>query len=242
MGTVAQGSLQLQTQFVQNDLSLYDDELTATMLTEPEQIQVFANWTSWYTKYGIPAVLDFYNYFRLGSAPLGIAPYTMITQLETAAPEIEGRWVIAPIPGTEQEDGSIDHTVVGGVTGCAITKLSNNPENAWKFLKWWTDSNTQIKYSNSLESVLGELGRVAVSNSDAFTQQLWSMDVIDTLLSTRHSVTCLPEIPGGYYVPRGIYQAFWSVNEQGDSPEDSLLKWGTIVDTEIARKIAEYAN
>lgn len=242
MGTVAQGSTQLQTQFVQNGLSLYNEDLTATTLTEPAQIQVFSKWTDWYTKYGIPAVLDFYNYFRLGSAPLGIAPYTLITQLETTAPEIEGRWTIAPIPGTMQADGSVDHTVIGGVTGCAITKLSQNPENAWKFLKWWTDANTQLKYSNGLESVLGELGRVAVANSDAFAQQHWDADLIGILKSVREDVTCLPELPGGYYIPRGIYQAFWSVNEQGDSPEDSLLKWGTIVDKEIARKIEEYSN
>lgn len=230
------------TMLIQKSLSLYNEELNASTLTNVDEIQTFVDWSELYTKYKFQEITNFYNRFRIGSAPLGIAPYTVYTELKAAAPEIDGRWTVSVIPGTEDENGNINHSSAGSGAGCAITKLSKNPKNAWEFLKWWTSSEVQLKYSNTLESVLGPLGRVATANVEAFSQMDWDVEMYDSILEQYNSTVEIPEIPGGYYTARGIDQAFWNVTELGKDPTEMLTKWGEIVNTEIARKISEYSN
>ncbi|MBR2337943.1 MAG: extracellular solute-binding protein [Clostridia bacterium] len=230
------------TLLLQEGLELFRDDLSASLLTNTEQIQVFERWTSWYTEYKIPTTMDFYNRFRIGSAPLGIASYTLYNQIKIAAPELEGRWEITPIPGVRQEDGSINRYVAGSGTGCGITKLAANPDNAWTFLKWWTSANTQVQYSNRLESLLGSVGRVAVANVDALDDLGWDKESLAVLREQQAFVKEMREVPGSYYVSRGIDQGFWNVVEQNANPTDTMLKWGAIVDTEIRRKTNEYKN
>lgn len=97
---------------------------------------------------------DFYNRFRAGTMPLGLAPYSLYLTLYQAAPEIEGRWGVANVPAFPA-----GAAVAGSGTGCAIIEKSDHHEAAWEFLKWWTSAETQIRYSRNLESILGMLGR-----------------------------------------------------------------------------------
>lgn len=229
------------TLLLQNGLSLYNKDLTASTLKEEAQIKVFSEWVELYTKYKMPKTMDFYNRFRLGTAPLGIAAYSLYTQLKVAAPEIEGRWSVALVPGVKQEDGSINRLVAGSGTGCSITKLSKNPDKAWEFLKWWTSAETQLKYSENLESVLGYVGRVSTSNIEALENMSWDEEMLETMKTQLDSVVQIPELPGGYYTARGIDQAFWNVVEQNKNPTDMMLEWGEIVNREITRKQREYS-
>ncbi len=230
------------TVLLQNGLSLYNDELNESTLTKPEQLKMFTEWCEWYTKYKIPTVMDFYNRFRIGSAPIGIATYTLATQIKATAPEIDGNWTVARLPGVERGDGTVNYVSAGAGTGCAITKLSQNKEAAWKFLKWWTSAETQVEFSNNLESYIGPLGRVATSNIEAFDDMGWDAELLPAIKDQQANVQEIPEIPGGYYTARGIDQAFWNVIEQNKKPKDMLTEWGDIVNKEIKRKQAEYSN
>jgi len=228
------------TMLLQNGLGLYNEQLDQSTLTYEPQIGVFTQWAELYTKYKVPVTMDFYNRFRIGSAPLGIAPYTLYTQLKAAAPEIEDRWTVSLIPGTVDENGNINRNSAGSGAGCSITKLSDNPQNAWKFLKWWTQTETQLKYSQSLESLLGPLGRVASANIEALKNMVWDEEMLAILNKEMDTVIQIPEVPGGYYTARGIDQAFWNVVEQNENPTDMLLEWGKVVDGEIKRKRLEF--
>ena len=235
------GGLNLFSTFlIQNGLSLYNEKGDACALSETPQIQTFVGWTDLYTKYKFQEITNFFNRFRLGSAPLGISTYTLYTQLKAAAPEIDGRWEIAMLPGTVGEDGSVDHSSAGWGTACSITKLSKQPEKAWKFLKWWTSAETQLKYSNMLESVLGPLGRVATANKDAFARMDWDAKMYSVLAEQSRQTVEIPEVPGGYYTARGIDQAFWNVTEAGKNPTEMIKKWSGVINTEISRKLNEY--
>lgn len=231
------------TMLLQNGLSLYNEEEGITRLTESEQIRCFISYTDWFTKYKLPKTMDsFFNRFRIGSTPMGISDFTMLTQLETAAPEIDGRWAVLPLPGTLGEDGVVSQLSAGAGTGCAITRLSKSPDNAWRFLKWWISAETQLAYSSNLESIIGPLGRVSTANLEAFAQLGWSRELLPQLLEQQQMVKNLPELPGGYYVTRCIEQAFWNVVEQNANANDTLLKWGAIADKEMRRKKAEYTD
>lgn len=230
-----------QTMLAQNDLPLYDMEKGITTLTGAEQIQCFIDYTDWYTKYKLPKTMDsFFNRFRIGSVPMGISPYTLITQLEVAAPEIAGRWTVVPLPATVGAKGERNFTSSASGTGCAITKLSENPEKAWAFLKWWVSGDVQSAYSNNLESLLGPLGRVSTASNSAFDGLGWSSDLVPAIVSQKENIINFPQLPGGYYVARGIDQAYWNVVEQNANPTDVMLEWGEIVNQEMLRKKAEY--
>lgn len=235
------GSLHLfATMLTQNNVELYDDAWTKTNLTSGEAISAFTQWTDFYTKYGIEKQIDFYNRFRVGSAPLGVSSYTTYTQLTQAAPEIQGRWKIAAIPGIMQEDGTINRSIAGSGTGCGVIAPSKSKEQAWQFLCWWTSEEVQLRYNNNVESILGAVSRTATANVDAFSSYSWDANDLEILLYQWDQVKELPELPGGYYVSRSVDQAYWEVLNNESNEKDAMLKWGEIADDEIDRKISEY--
>lgn len=89
------GSLNLYpTLMLQNKLPLYDDAQTATVIGSEQSVSVFDSWTRMYTDYQFMKEADFYNRFRTGSMPLGIAGYTTCLTLSQTAAEIDGRWAM----------------------------------------------------------------------------------------------------------------------------------------------------
>lgn len=237
------GSLNLfSSLLLQNNLPLFETDGRSTTLTDTNVIKVFEKWTSFYTKLKVPVTMSFYNRFRVGTCPLGIEQYTNFTTLKAAAPEIEGLWGVTEIPGTVGEDGTVNHSTSGGGTACCILKGTQNKEKAWEFLKWWTRDDTQLAYTNNLESVLGPTGRVAVSNVEAFSKMSWDTHMKQDIVKAWNNVSEIPEVPGSYYVTRAVDLSFWNVVNQNENPKDVLLKWGIEVDNEIERKWAQYEN
>ena len=227
---------------MQRNLEIYSADGKSTNLVDANVMSVFSKWTDMYRKLKLPTAMDFYNRFRTGTCPIGISAYTLYTTLKAAAPEIDGLWSVAPIPGTKLEDGSISNISAGAGTACAILKATKSPKNAWLFLKWWTSADTQLAYSNEVEAVLGPTGRVSIANMEAFKNIEWDEDMIDSILYAWDQVRELPEYPGSYYVSRSLYQSFWNVIENNKNPKDMLIKYANQADTEMARKWKQYEN
>lgn len=237
------GSINLfPTLLLQKGIELYTPDGRSTNLSSAEATATFNEWTDFYTMLKMPRTLDFYNRFRTGSCPVGISTHTMYTTLKVAAPEIDGLWSVALVPGTVLEDGSISHITSGGGTACSILKMSENPEAAWEFLKWWTSTETQLSYSNEIESILGPTGRVSLSNVDAFCSLQWDSDMRDTIVTAMKQIEEVPEYPGSYYVSRSVYQSFWNVVENNRNPKQMLLKYSEEANNEIERKWLQYEN
>ncbi len=235
------GNLNLfPTLMSQHGLSLYNEEMNATKLNYKPAISVFEEWTEFYTDYGFQKEADFYNRLRVGVMPLGIAPYATYMTLYSAAPEIQGRWSIALIPGTKEKDGTINRTVAGSGSGCSIVKKSNKQKQAWEFLKWWTSAETQARYTSNVESILGMIGRTATATVDAFSSLAWDKGDLEILLEQWSYVDEIEEVPGSYYLTRSIDQAFWSVVNGQSNAKDAIVKWSLVADNEIDRKIKEY--
>ncbi len=237
------GSINLfPTLLVQQKLQVYKEDGRATNLTDSDVIVSFGKWTDFYTKLMLPRTMNFYNRFRTGTCPMGIDMYTQYTTLKAAAPEIDGLWNVALVPGTVDEKGNINHATSGGGTACSILKLSNNPKAAWEFLKWWVSKDTQLAYSSEVESILGPTGRVSVSNVEAFKSLEWDKSMEDVVISAMEQTEEIPEYPGSYYVSRSVYQAFWNVVENKQNTKKMLLKYAEEANEEIARKWKQYEN
>ncbi len=238
------GSINLfPTLLMQQGLEIYEEDGRATKLSDSEVIMSFREWTDLYTKLKLPRTMDFYNRFRTGTCPIGINTYSLYTTLKAAAPEIDGLWNVALVPGTKDENGNINHATTGGGTACAILDLpTTDPEKAWKFLRWWVEKDTQLEYSSEVESILGPTGRITVSNVEAFKALEWDPKMKDVIVTAMNQAVEIPEYPGSYYVSRSVYQAFWNVVENNQNAKQTLLTFAEEADEEIARKWKQYEN
>lgn len=230
------------TLMAQNGLSLYNEEFNGCSLNTKEAISVFNSWTDFYTEYKIPKEASFLTRFRVGTMPLGIDTYLLYQTLNSAAPEIRGRWKVAALPGVVGEDGTINNASTGSGTGNVIIKGTGKEDLAWEFLKWWTSADIQVRYSNNLESILGPVGRIDTANVEAFSRLSWSKDDKEILMKQWEQVVEVKEIPGGYYLTRSLDQAFWNVTNGQATAKDAILEWSMVADNEIKRKIQEYGT
>lgn len=110
-----------------------------------------------------------------------IADYSLYNTLVVSAPEIAGKWDMAPIPGTKREDGGLDRSVASNSTACILLSQSKNKEAAWKYMSWWVSRDTQTLYGKELESVLGEAARYATANIEAQESIAWSSKALSEL-------------------------------------------------------------
>ncbi len=242
VNTGAGGLTIFPTMLMQNGGQVYNKELSATALNSVESIRSFTFWTDFYTKYSLEQDANFFNKFRVGVMPLGIAGYTQYLTFRVAAPEIEGKWGMAELPGVMQEDGTINNVCSGSGTGAIIMKSSKNKDAAWEFIKWWTSAETQYRYSAECEAVLGESGRTSTANIEGLQRLSWDSEALDVIMKQWEKVEEIAEVPGSYFVSRSIDQAFWAVKNGTSSPKEAIIDWSEICDKEVARKIAEYAD
>ena len=206
--------------------------------------EAFEFWTEFYTDYSFQltdaSLITFVNRFRTGAMPIGIANYDTYNTLMVSAPEIRGKWSFALLPGTRQEDGSIDRH--GAASGTAVTmmKQTENPEDAWKLMKWWVSEDTQIAYNREIESIIGTAARHATANTAAFQRLPWNQAEL-TVLNEQFSYTVgVPEIAGGYYTGRNLENAFRDTVDKKLNPRETFEKYIILIDREIIRKRKEF--
>ena len=115
---------------VQNGGTLYYDTAEqGTALGEEAAVAGFTALTDLFTVYDMPVNIDnFYQHFRNGDMPIGIADYSVYNLLTNAAPELSSSWEIAVAPGTLQEDGTIDSSTCGCAEATVIFKSDSERE------------------------------------------------------------------------------------------------------------------
>ena len=232
-----------ETLLYQNGASLFNENLNATALDTDIAYTMFERVVKLYTDYGLDQEYDFFNRFRTGEMAMAIENYSAYNQLKGAAPELNQLWSFAPIPGTVTEDGSLNRSAVGSVTGCIMLKSAEEKgieDEAWKFISWWVSADTQAYYANMLESTMGILGRYTPANYKAFEQMRWSSSESDLLLEQWESVVCIPEIPGGYYVNRSLTSALRTAISENSSARRELALYNVDINSEITRKRKEF--
>ncbi|MCD8106339.1 MAG: extracellular solute-binding protein [Oscillospiraceae bacterium] len=229
------------TFMVQNGMDYYNSSKTATTFSDITAVECFEMWTEFYTLYSFEQTFDQFSRFRTGEYPIIITGYTFYNQVYTAAPEIRGLWDFALVPGTVQEDGSINHATTSTTTGAVIfSKLSEEQqEDAWELIKWFTSSDIQAQYGRSLEALLGPLGRFDTANQEALTQLSWSKSEYTLILEQMNYTTEISLIPATYIVTRNITNAFREVVNNYSNARDTLLWYNRDINDEITRKYEE---
>ena len=213
----------------------------ASALDTPEAYKAFKFWTDMYANYGIDAESNFFTRIRTGTMPIGIGNYTTYLQLLTSAPELYGRWAIAPVPGTEQADGTVSHAVgTTSSTAGVILSQSDKKEAAWEFLKWWMSEETQTRYGRELEAILGTGARWNTANVEAFFSLPWDSRHAQIIKAQMESAQEQLIVPGGYFTGRHIINAWNSVVVNNENVRDMLEKAVKDINKELANKRREF--
>lgn len=201
--------------------------------------EAFKDYTDFYISYGLDVQLDFANRFRTGEVPVGIINYTMFNALEIFAPEIKGQWSFHPLPGVEQEDGSVDNTFVVDTVQSVIMSASKDVEDSWEFLKWWTSTDTQLGFANLLESLMGSSARYAAADPEVLRQLPWSNAELQSLLGQFEHTAGLPAVPGNYMTTRMVQYAFNDTVSDNANPRETLYLNIKDINEELTRKRQE---
>lgn len=238
-------SLRGMTMFlIQNGGSFYTEDGMYSALDSPEAYQAFKQWTDLYISYGLDAETSFFTEFRSGSTPIGIGTFSTYMQLTEAAPELYGRWEIAPMLGTLQEDGTIDRSM-GGISATANMIMAQaadrgNADAAWKFLSWYMDFETQIQYGRELEATIGTDARWATANVEAFESLPWDENHLTVIKNQMRQANEQPIVLGGYFTTRHLVNAWNRVYMQNQPARDALEEAVKEINKEIRNKHEEY--
>ena len=226
--------------------NLYNDAGTATTVNDEAGVKAFDDYTRYFNDYGIPTIYDFVSRFRSGEMPIGIMAYSNYNTLMVSAPEIRGLWDFTLIPGTEHTDADgntyIDRSdmITGSATMMIKTEDDALRQNSWEFMKWWADTQTQVRFGREIEALLGSSARYATANKDAFSNLAWSADDIEVLAEQWSQTVGIREVPGGYYTGRHITNAIRKVINEKTDPRETIIDYSITIDEEITKKRIEF--
>lgn len=231
-----------QAQLFQRGVSFYADDLSATTFNQPLALEAFKAWTDMYSKYSLPIKYDAFSRFRTGEMPLIIESYTFANQLAAAAPELQGIWDFAPIPGMLKADGSVDCSQGARGTAGIILKDTTMPEQAFAFLQWWVSAEIQAQFGVELEGLVGSAARYPTANKMAFQKLPWSRKQAQALQAQWEYVKDIPQLPGNYITNRNLAFAFRKVVLQYANPRETLYQYNREINKEIERKWMEFGQ
>ncbi len=232
----------------QNGGEYYTENGDASALDSDIAVSVFKQYTEYYTDYGLDKATSVEERFRTGECPIIIADYTVYNNLQVSAPDIAGLWDFTVVPGTVQEDGTINHTTASTGLADMIMADTEYPEESWEFLKWWTSAEIQTQYGREMESLMGASARVATANMEALANLSWPTKDYKTLISQMEVVTGIPQVPGGYYTWRNVNNAFYTITTDSSStgrttvvtPREELMDKVLYINAEINYKRTEF--
>lgn len=228
---------------LQTGLNFYTDDLSKTTYDNQTIIDAFTTWTKFYTIYNFIQIYDPFTRFRTGEMPIVINNYTFYNQLSVSAPEIKGLWDFTLVPGTMREDGTISHAASSGGSGAIIFTKTKDANAAWDFIKWFTSDEIQTQYGQTVEALMGPMGRFDTANVNALENLPWSTAEFRKIYAQFVETVEIPIIPASYAATRHTKNAFRAVTGSDKMmPRYSLMSYNRDINAEITRKNNELAT
>lgn len=231
---------QTSAQILQNNGSLYTEDGLRTAIDQPNAVKGIQALGDLFIAYSIPKeVVSFFNFFRNGTLPIGIVTLNDYNLIKNGAPELEGQWALSLYPGTKQEDGSISRWFIANGTGGVIFKNSEKKDEAWEFLKWWTDYETQVNYTYTLQSTYGETYMWLSSNVEAVADSPFDQADKRVILEQIQWLRDTPRTPGQYLLERDISDIWNAMINDGTSAQVAIDERVIGINREIRKKMQE---
>ena len=223
---------------LQNGGSIYAETVGDTTLDSEESLKGFREMTDLFTVYNMPTDVPspgFYQQFRDGTLPIGIADLATYNLLLNAAPELDGMWEISLFPSTNDT-----RWTTGGAETMAILSQTKMPEESWTFLKWWSSTEVQSRFGNLLQSTYGSEYIWPTANQEAFDSLPLKAKDKKVILQQMEWMTEAPWVLGTYMLERELSNAFVSVVVDGTDARRALDTAVKRINRETYRKLEEF--
>ena len=224
----------------QMEEDLWADDGMRINLDSNKSLEAFETMCNYFTQYSLPYTYDFANRFKTGEMPIAIQNYTMYNNVVIFGTEIAGLWEFGPVPGMIDEDGNINNTTMSGTSALVMMAGTKDPGAAWEFMKWYTDTQFQVDYSNELVAILGDAAKNATANREALEELPWTSREYSQLMKQMDTLSAIPQYPGSYIIARYTDFAFLDAYNNHADPVDSLLQYINTINKEINRKRTEF--
>jgi len=212
----------------------------SSALDSAEALAAMKMWTGLYTNYKISKEASFYNRFRSGEMPIGVADYSTYVQLMTAAPELTGWWEMLPMPGIQRPDGKIDRSVGGASQTGIIFKNTKKSQESWEFLKWWVSAPVQERFGTELEALMGVEARWNTANVEALMNLPWPQKDIEAILEQWEWFREREIVPGDYLTTRYVNNIWNEIVLKGKNVREAMEDGVKEVNRELKKKREEF--
>ncbi len=227
----------------QNGGTLYGDFANEITLDQESSVAGFTKLTELFTLYDMPVdVPNFYQHFRNGDIPIGIADFNSYNLILNAAPEIANSWNITLVPGTENaETGKVERYMSGGAESTVMFSSNDEREQrAWRFVDWWSSTEVQAEFGQRLQILYGDEYIWPTANLEAFRMLPYPTRDKDTIMEQAGYILEAPRLPGSYMMEREMSNAFNDVVVNGKSIRSEVDETVKIVQRETERKLEEF--
>lgn len=227
----------------------------------------FLDWTNLYTEWDVPLNANFFTEFQTGQLPIGIGTYGQYVQLQTGAPDIQGLWSIARIPGMvyDCQPGKVDCQLANPQVDCTQSQLSagtcyynyesnggeastvvmipksaKDPTQAWDWVEWWESASTQLQFADDLEAVGGVQAAWNTANRYALEGLPWPESALQVFEQVWSQYVPTPVVPGGFITDRYLNDIFNNVVLDGENARQQL-EWAVEnIDNELFQQEVQY--
>lgn len=224
--------------------SIYGETVDDTTLDSEISLKGFREMTELFTIYNMPTDVPspgFYQQFRDGTLPIGIADLATYNLLLNAAPELDGLWNIDLFPGlVDEATGQVQRWTTGGAETMAIMSATDMPEDSWTFLKWWSSAEVQSEFGSLLQSTYGSEYIWPTANTEAFASLPLKSEHKQVIMEQMEWMTEAPWVLGTYMLERELSNAFISVTVDGVDARRAMDTAVKRINRETYRKLEEF--
>ncbi len=223
---------------------LYDTYVENATLTSEKVVEGFTTLTDLFTIYNLPKdVPNFYQHFRNGDYPIGISDFGTYNLISNAAPEIDGSWGVALIPGVENENGEVMRYSSAGAESTFLFESTPEREaQAWEFVKWWSSAEVQAEFGQRLQITYGDEYYWNTANYEAFSELPWDSDDKEIIAEQLTWTMEAPRALASYMVERELSDAYNQVvlDAKSSNVRESLDEAQKNIKRETLRKLEEF--
>ena len=220
----------------------YTSDRLRSGLDTPQSIKGFTEFAELFTKRGVPKAAESFMGFKQGELPLMQTTMWQYANIETAAPELKGKWNLTLIPGTKRADGSVNHAAyIGGMTFVLFNK-GKRTDDGFKWLKWFLSADIQAKLAQKITKEIP--GSIFIpANINALPSLPIPKEHINVVMDqAKDSIA-----PAFALAPESVTQRFINIAAQeavlmGVNPETAIKKAARDMNVELEKKQKEYAR
>ena len=227
----------------QNHGTLYGKTALDVTVDSEATIEGFTQLTELFTIYNMPVdVPNFYQHFRNGDLPLGIADFGAYNLILNAAPEIANSWEIALIPGVQDDvTGEIYRYMSGGAESTVMFASDDEREQkAWEFMCWWSSAEVQAEFGQMLQIMYGDEYIWPTANLEAFSMLPFPTSDKNIIMEQAKNILEAPRLLGSYMLEREMSNAFNDVVVNGKNLRSRIDDVVKAVERETRRKLEEF--